>query len=300
MTHEILPGIFEIRTPLPEGFVTAFLIVREGRALLVDSGPEKAAAEIFNLLKELGLAETDLQFLINTHSHPNHIGGNGPIKSRAHCQIVAHPEAVPRIEDHTLLLNEVYDQFGQYWPATDAFKMHFFETLGQPGRVDAPARFERPFGQAPFEEIQLIPLPGHQNDCLGVFFPREGLLFAGDAVQRRGLGNRFQQIEHRQAYLDSLNRIRNLNPRWLFLSHFEPLTGGALDEFLNQSEAAVWEIDYRIATVKQQLGENAPLWDVAQAVHEGANKELSFAGLLTIRAHLREEEQRHFEARQEL
>jgi glyoxylase-like metal-dependent hydrolase (beta-lactamase superfamily II) len=291
MTKEILPGIFEIRTMLPEGFVNSYLLIRGRHALLVDTGTKETAVEIFGLLEKIGLPETCLTCVLNTHSHPNHIGSNAEIKTRAQCEIVAHPEAIPWIENHERLFAEVYDQFGRYWPATDAFKRRFFDTLGKPAKVDTAAQFNQPLAQPGFEDIQLIPLPGHQKDCLGVFLPDKGILLAGDAVQRRGLGNRFQQIENRQAYLDTLNRIRHLHPNWLLLSHFDPLTGEALTNFLNQSEAAVWEIDYRIATVTQQLGENAPLWDVAKAVHEGAGKKLDFTGLLTIRAHLREKDQ---------
>ena len=299
MKQEILPGFFEIRTPLEDGFVNAYLALRGDCALLIDSGRKETASAVLALLAELGLATNRLRYLINTHSHPNHIGSNGILKTECGCEIFAHPEGIPRIENHGRLLEDVYDQFGDYWPVSDAFKKAFFDGLGVPASVDTPADFHRPFERPGFEDIQLIPLPGHQNDCLGVFFPKEEVLIVGDALQRRGIGPHFQQYDHRQAYLDSLQRIRELKPRWLLSGHFPPLSGTETEDFLNQSEAAVWEIDYRIATVKQQLGENAPLWDVALAVHEGMGKSLEFSGLLTIRAHLREEENPEFDPQDE-
>ncbi len=59
-----------------------------------------------------------------------------------------------------------------------------------------------------------------------------------------------------------------------------------MEKSLNQSEADVREIDYRIATVKRKLAKNVPLWDAAKAVHKGPEKNLTVQGLLIIQAHL--------------
>ncbi len=290
MIREIFTDIFEVRTPLSEIFVNAYLVRAGGQAILIDSGLKETASEIFQLLEDLGLEKSCLKYVINTHSHHDHIGANGEIQTLCGCTVLAHEKAVPWIENHRLQFHEFLGQFPTLLPPSQEMEQFFFENLGDPGTVDQTISSESRLELESFPEIWLVPLPGHSEDSIGVYLKDRNMLIAGDAVLRRGVGSGFPQYEDRMAYLESIQKIRDLNLDILLTAHFDPLTGIDLEKFLNQSEAAVWEIDYRIATVKQQLGENAPLWDVAKAVHEGAEKDLTVQGLLTIQAHLRESE----------
>jgi len=288
MIREVFPDIFEIRSPLGDVFVNAYLVQAGSQAVLIDSGLKQTASEILQLLQDLGLSKSSLKYVINTHSHHDHIGANGEIQKKCDCKILAHIKAVPWIENHRLQFSEFLGQFPTLLPPSQELERFFFENLGEPGRVNRTISGESRLELDNFPEIWLLPLYGHSEDSIGVYVKEPNILIAGDAILRRGVGRGFPQYEDRMAYLESIQRIRDLNPKVLLTAHFDPLTGSELLEFLNQSEAAVWEIDYRIAAVKQQLGENAPLWEVAKAVHDGAGKELTVQGLLTIRAHLRD------------
>jgi len=290
MVREILPDIFEIRTPLGEVFVNVYIVRNGHQAILIDSGLKKTASEIFRVLDDLGLEKSGLKYVINTHSHHDHIGSNDEIRKKCACKILSHEKGVSWIENHRLQFHEFLGQFPTLLPPSQEMEQLFFENLGEPCPVDETISGESRLELENFPEIWLVPLPGHSEDSIGVYLKDRNILIAGDAILRRGVGKSFPQYEDRMAYLESIQKIRELNPGILLTAHFDLLTGIDLEEFLNQSEAAVWEIDYRIATVKQQLGENAPLWDVAKAVHEGANKDLTVQGLLTVQAHLREDE----------
>ncbi|NOY79125.1 MAG: MBL fold metallo-hydrolase [Calditrichaeota bacterium] len=288
MIRKVSPDIFEIRTPLGDAFVNVYLVRSGNQAVLIDSGLKQTASRIFHLLDDLGFSKNSLKYLINTHSHHDHIGANGDIQTECGCRVLAHEKAVPWIENHRLQFHEFLGQFPALLPPSQELEQFFFENLGEPGKVNETISGESRLKLAAFPEMWLLPLSGHSEDSIGVYLKEPNILIAGDAILCRGVGRGLPQYEDRTAYLQSIQKIRDLNPDILLTAHFDPLAGNELREFLNQSEAAVWEIDSRIAAVKQQLGENAPLWDVAKAVHRGAEKELTIQGLLTIRAHLNE------------
>lgn len=52
------------------------LIESERRRIIVDTGQEGDGEEILNSLKRLGLEQSDIDFIINTHSHPDHCANN--------------------------------------------------------------------------------------------------------------------------------------------------------------------------------------------------------------------------------
>jgi len=52
------------------------LIESERRRIIVDTGQEGDGEEILKALKRLGLGQSDIDFIINTHSHPDHCANN--------------------------------------------------------------------------------------------------------------------------------------------------------------------------------------------------------------------------------
>lgn len=52
------------------------LIESDRGRIVVDTGQEGDGKEILNALKRLGLEQSDIDFIINTHSHPDHCANN--------------------------------------------------------------------------------------------------------------------------------------------------------------------------------------------------------------------------------
>ncbi|MCJ7839232.1 MAG: MBL fold metallo-hydrolase, partial [Burkholderiales bacterium] len=72
-------------------WTTAYLV----DGLLVDTGCAFSAPELAE-----ALAETPLIGIANTHTHEDHIGGNGPLqREHAGLEIRAHPLALPVLAD---------------------------------------------------------------------------------------------------------------------------------------------------------------------------------------------------------
>src|SRR5215212_9075936 len=67
-----------------QGNAVHLYLVRGAKLALIDSGAsDSPAAAIEPALRELGFAWSDLDYLINTHGHPDHLGGNGEVKAAA-------------------------------------------------------------------------------------------------------------------------------------------------------------------------------------------------------------------------
>jgi glyoxylase-like metal-dependent hydrolase (beta-lactamase superfamily II) len=61
----------------PDGFANVGVFVGDEGVLLVDSQFEPHAKDLVSAVREL--SDGEIQFLINTHVHPDHIGGNAPL-----------------------------------------------------------------------------------------------------------------------------------------------------------------------------------------------------------------------------
>jgi len=80
---QVSERVYRIQAPY-EGNAVHLYLVRGAKLALIDSGagdsPQTAVAPA---LRELGLEWSDLDYLLNTHGHADHAGGNGELKAAA-------------------------------------------------------------------------------------------------------------------------------------------------------------------------------------------------------------------------
>src|SRR5438128_3956108 len=83
--------VYRVQAPYGGNAVHLYL-VRGARLALIDSGAgDSPARAVEPALRELGLQWSDLHYLLNTHGHVDHAGGNGELKASApRVQIAAH------------------------------------------------------------------------------------------------------------------------------------------------------------------------------------------------------------------
>jgi glyoxylase-like metal-dependent hydrolase (beta-lactamase superfamily II) len=164
--------------------------------LLIDTGCAHTADELAE-----ALSERRVEWIANTHSHEDHIGGNGPLqRSRPALTIHAHPLALPVLADprHEQPLHP-YRRVFWGWPQPSA---------ALPLRDGERLEFGR-------WRYRVIYTPGHSADHLCLFEENRGWLFSGDLF----VGGRDRALRQGcdiWAIIASLERVSALSLSVLF------------------------------------------------------------------------------------
>ena len=154
-------GIFSITSP-PMRFMQ-YVVIGSEKALLIDTGFG------YGSLKKIVDGITDLPIvLINTHGHPDHVGGNAEFGS-------------------ALLHSADFDLFA----VRAAYETRMSEAIHWPieGEIDLQPTPEGPTAIEDGDEIdlggrkvQIILTPGHTKGSICIFDEQTGSLFAGDNI----------------------------------------------------------------------------------------------------------------------
>jgi len=173
-------------------WTTAYLV----DGLLIDSGCAYSAPELVAFLKDKKLTR-----ILNTHTHEDHIGANGPLqRAQTDLEILAHPLALPVLADpRRRQALQPYRRLMWGWPEPSKGKQV------KDRKTVLTDRFN----------FQVIYTPGHSPDHICLYEPKQGWLFSGDLFvggQERALGanNDIWQV------ISSLKKVAKLPLKHLF------------------------------------------------------------------------------------
>jgi glyoxylase-like metal-dependent hydrolase (beta-lactamase superfamily II) len=175
------------------GFVSAFLLIRDGEGVIIDTGVAGSDDEIYAAMTELGLDWSDIGNVILTHRHPDHAGSIDAI-------LAAAPDAVGWIG------------------AADLAGV----TTARP--LTAVADGDEVFG------LTIVATPGHTPGHISVFDKVGGVLVAGDALGTVGgplAGSNPQFTADAAAARASVVKLGKLKFETLLVGHGEPILTGA-------------------------------------------------------------------------
>lgn len=236
-------------TYLIEGPVQLGLYVRDGRAILIDSGLDGGVGKkVIKLLEAKGWA---LSGLINTHAHADHIGGNALLVARTGCPVWASAEERPLIEQPWLQAGLLYGGA----PFGELTKKH---------TQAAPSRVCHTLPQALPEGLAVLPLPGHSPGMVGVM-TGDGVLFLADSL----LGPE-QLAKHGIAYLwdvgrhlASLDLLAQAQADWFVPSHAPACR--AIGPLLTANRAHIQAVlEALLEAAAEPVGEEALMAGVCQ------------------------------------
>lgn len=81
-------------------FDAAYLVVERGRAAFIDTGTNHAVPRLLAALTDLGLAPEDVDYVIPTHVHLDHVGGAGLLmQSLPRATMLVHPRGARHMVD---------------------------------------------------------------------------------------------------------------------------------------------------------------------------------------------------------
>jgi len=157
--YDDVTRIDSARTIAGRGYywTTAYLV----DGLLVDTGCAHTSNELVEIL-----GDENLTYIINTHSHEDHIGANGTLQEQwKQLEVFAHPLALPILENprETQPL-QLYRRVIWGWPKPSS---------GQAVKDGALIETENYC-------FQVIYTPGHSPDHICLYEQKRGWLFTGD------------------------------------------------------------------------------------------------------------------------
>jgi len=146
----------------------SYLIIDEtnNNACVVDPGEAKP---IINFLEN---KDIKLKYILNTHHHFDHIGGNKELKKKYKSIVIGYKNDAHRIPEIDILVED-----GQIW------KKDNFET-------------------------KIFHIPGHTSGHICFHFYKDNFLFTGDTLFSLGCGRLFEGTY--KDMFDSLNKIKSL------------------------------------------------------------------------------------------
>ncbi len=152
-----------------EGPVNIGLYERDGQAVLIDSGNDSSfGRKLLKLAESHGFA---IKWIINTHFHADHIGGNAFIQKRSNCKIASSAKEVP-------FINMPEGEPEHLWSAAapKAIRNKFFQA--EPSEATALL-----YDGDELEKwgLKAIALPGHSHGQIGIMTD-DSVLFCADSV----------------------------------------------------------------------------------------------------------------------
>ncbi len=191
-------------------------LVGRQRAVLIDSGYGRDAAHTLSKISET-LAGRHVDWLVNTHCHSDHMGGNAAVRNAHRCRVSIPRDEAPLIDawDEQALWLSYADQ------RCDRFT--FDDTIAPGDEFD--------WGDLHWRALAA---PGHDMAALMFFCEEAGVLISGDALWENGFGillpgpDRATRLSATRATLEN---IACLPVRTVIPGHGQPFTdvGAALE-----------------------------------------------------------------------
>lgn len=223
------------------GIIAATALESEDGLILFDTGPESTFETVAAQLPERGFSLQDVRHIFLSHIHFDHAGAAWRF-AQLGATINVHPRGAPHLIDPARLVasaTRLYgDQMERLWGKIDAVPAERVRILEDNDVVRA--------GQF---EIRALATPGHASHHH--IYHWDDTVFGGDvAGVRLGGGPPIPPFVPPEldieAWLESIARIRALNPAKLYLPHFGLVEGG-IAPHLDALEERVrhWSIWFR-------------------------------------------------------
>lgn len=210
---------YEILT-IPLGMVNVFVIKGE-RIILVDTGSAKHGERLVAELGKLEIRPDDLDLIILTHGHEDHIGALPYLKARTQAKILIHKHDMSAIIEGRNIPVELRNRFLGF-----LLKSLVPEHIPNYAGVQPDIVVDGEYSLGDYGiQATIVPTPGHTSGSISICFDREVII--GDLMYKGAAFPIIKTLMSRSAVRTvhaSIQRVLAPHPEKVYMSH-----GGVCD-----------------------------------------------------------------------
>lgn len=233
-------------------FVPAYIVEAE-RLTVVDTGVRSSPAVIFDYIESLGRKPEEVEYVVHTHGHFDHVGGNGIFAERAHPRFFAHPKDRAIIE--SLEYQERIRPVGNMREGNTSGDVRVTDELNEGDTLDLGGGVT----------MEVIHTPGHSPGSVSLFIPEDGALFCGDVLPEPGALPIYEDVPQT---LDSLIKLRLVRGAEVLLSQLSDRVwrGAEVLAHIDEGEAYLRRIDSLVREAVDVFPGNSSRADICRYV----------------------------------
>ncbi|MTH52297.1 MBL fold metallo-hydrolase [Bacillus mangrovi] len=179
----------QIPTPFPVGDINVYLYKGESLTL-IDAGPktEEALAALKHQLKETGYELEEIEQVIITHHHPDHVGLLDELQG---ARVIGHPYNERWISRDPLFIEEQKQFFQKLLLETgvDPVFLKYIKNLERNLVYSCTASLDQTLTEGDavpgMEGYRVLYTPGHAQSHIALYNEVEGSLFGGDVLLKK-------------------------------------------------------------------------------------------------------------------
>lgn len=276
---EVSPGIFRLELPLGEkavGMVNCYLLRGKTGWLLIDSGwnKEETVRALEQQVEECGARLKDIERIVVTHIHPDHIGLAGRLREISGAKLMLHKLDAGFINSRYVEIQALMDRMAESLrangvPERDLFSLTRasldFLKFVLPAEPDETLSGGETISTGLFD-LEVIWTPGHSLGQICLHERSRKILFSGDhvmAVTTPHIGLHAESGDNPLGdYLNSLKTLSNLEVELVLPAHEQVFTN--LRQRIEELFAHHQKREQSIRGVLEKGSETA--FDIAQKI----------------------------------
>jgi hydroxyacylglutathione hydrolase len=182
--EKVAEDLYLITQPFQGIFTGVTVVTGTNSVGIVDTGLKTTPVEyILPLVSELGHKPEEINYIVNTHGHGDHIWGNKALREKTSVKIAVHELDAEGVGTVDVKLKD-----------NDTVK------LGD-------------------REFLVVHTTGHTPGSICLYDEKDQVLITGDSVQGRGVEDGNLVIRNKQEYINSMKKLLKLQIKTMIVDH---------------------------------------------------------------------------------